>query len=36
MKLNRDHRREEMAGIGTAIILCVIVIFIIYSIIKAL
>jgi hypothetical protein len=36
MKLNKDHRREEMAGIGTAVILGVIIIFIIYSIIKAL
>jgi hypothetical protein len=36
MKLNKDHRREEMAGIGTAIMLCVIIIFIIYSIIKSI
>jgi hypothetical protein len=33
MKLNRDDRREEVAGITTMIMLIVIVAFIIYSII---
>jgi hypothetical protein len=33
MKLNRDDRREEVAGITTMIMLIVIVAFIVYSIV---
>lgn len=33
MKLNKDERREEVAGITTMIMLIVIVAFIVYSIV---